>query len=217
MKSILLIGWFMLTVFLFSSFLVSAQGFSGIITYEITYTGSGVTESLKYTTPSTMYLTIKGNKARFDMGAWGKWVIDGDARKTITFLYTSENIAVISTAEDISKALEKEPKTRTYVTSETRDILGYTCKKAIIVIMGEDKELTAYYTPEIGSATLHFDNNLYKGINGMMLEYEEPYEQGGYSMHYKAISIEKKDIPDTQFTIPEGFKIMTPEEVKEMY
>jgi hypothetical protein len=52
----------MLTVFLFSSFLVSAQDFSGIITYEITYTGSGVTESLKYTLPSTMYLTMWAHK-----------------------------------------------------------------------------------------------------------------------------------------------------------
>ena len=196
---------------------VTPQNFSGIIAYEITYTGNDASELLNYPMPKTMYLTIKGNKARLDMGAWGKWVIDGDAKKTITFVYTSENIAVISTVEDINKSMEKEPKTRTYVTSETRDILGNTCKKAIIVIKGEDKELTAYYTSEIGNASLHFDNNLYKSINGVMLEYEEPYEQGGYSMHYKAISIEKKDVDDNQFTIPEGFKIMTPEEVKEMY
>jgi GLPGLI family protein len=169
--------------------------------------------------PKTMTLSIKGNKSRSEMVMMmGKTVSisDGDAKTTIVLMdMMGQKIAVQSTPEEVQSELDKGPKTSVNVTGETKDILGYTCKKAIITFEGEDTEVIVYYTDELGTKALNFDNPQFKDIDGLMLEYEIPEEE--FNMQFTAVTIEKTNVDDSAFTIPEGYQIKTIEEMKGMF
>lgn len=219
MKKNLTFSWLVLAIFTLASFQTSAKEFKGVITYKITVEGSGVTDEMKTMMPKTMVMTIKGNKSRSEMVmSMGKTVSisDGDTKTAITLMdMMGQKIAIQSGTEDIMKEIAESPDVTVEVTTETKDILGYACKKAIITNPEDDMELIVYFTEELGTKELNFDNPQFKDINGVMLEFEIPNEM--FNMHFTAVSIEKKNVDDSEFTIPEGYQIKTKEEMKGMF
>jgi GLPGLI family protein len=219
MKKILTLNWLLLTIFALFSFQTFAKEFKGVITYKITVEGSGVTDEMKNYMPKTMTMTIMGNKARSEMVmAMVKTVsiTDGDSKETITLMdMMGQKIAVKKTTDQIKAELEKSPNVKVEVTSETKDILGYTCKKAVVTNPDDDTEIIVYFTEELGSSALNFDNPQFKDINGVLLEFEIPNEQ--FTMKFSAVSVEKKSVSADEFTIPEGYQIKTEEEMRGMF
>jgi len=219
MRKNLTFSWLLLTVFVLFSFQTFAKEFKGVITYKITIEGSGVTDEMKTMMPKTMTMSIKGNKSRSEMiMSMGKTISisDGDNKTAITLMdMMGQKIAMQSNYEEIMKEMADSPEAKVEITSETKDILGYSCKKAVITIPEDDTELIVYFTEELGSKELNFDNPQFKDINGLMLEFEIPNEM--FSMHFTAVSVEKKNVEDSEFTIPEGYQIKTKEEMKGMF
>jgi GLPGLI family protein len=93
-------------------------------------------------------------------------------------------------------------------------ILDYTCKNAIIKSEDGD-EISVYYTEELGDGSIYFDDPQFKEIDGMMLEFEIPNQ--GVTMKFTAISIEKKNISDSEFEVPGDYKVMSKEEMQGMF
>lgn len=219
MKKNLISGWLLLTFFALITLNIQAKEFKGVITYKITIQGSGITDEMKTMMPKTMTMTIKGNKARTEMiMSMGKTISisDGDNKTSIALIdMMGQKIAIPSAYEDIQVDMEKSPETKVEVTGETKDILGYVCKKAIVSIPDQDMEFFVYFTEELGSKELNFDNPQFKDINGAMLEFEIPNEQ--FSMKFTATSVEKKNVDDSMFTIPEGYQVKSKEEMKGMF
>ena len=219
MKKILNISWLFIAVFTLFSFHTFAKEFKGVITYKITVEGSGVTDEMKTMMPKTMIMTIKGNKARSEMVmSMGKTVsiTDGDNKTATTLMdMMGQKIAIQMNYDEIMKDMADKPEAKVEVTSETKEIAGYVCKKAIVTIPEEDMEMIVYFTEELGSAALNFDNPQFKDINGVMMEFEMPNDS--FSMKFTAISVEKKNVEDSEFTIPEGYQIKTQEELKGMF
>jgi GLPGLI family protein len=219
MKKNLTLNLLLLTVFALFSFQTFAKEFKGVITYKITVEGSGVTDEMKNMMPKTMTMTIMGNKARSEMVmSMGKTVsiTNGDSKETITLMdMMGQKIAIKSNYDEIKAELEKSPKVKVEVTSETKDILGYICKKAVVTNLEDDSEIFVYFTEELGSSALNFDNPQFKDINGVMLEFEIPNEQ--FTMKFSAVSVEKKSVSESEFTIPEGYQIKTKEEMQGMF
>ena len=215
MKKNLSFSWLLLTMFAMFSFQSFAKEFKGVITYKVTLEGSGVTEEMKAMMPKTMTMSIMGDKARTEMVmSMGKQISISDAaeKMTITLLdMMGQKIAIKSSFEEVNA---EAPKVKVEVTSETKDILGYICKKAVITTE-DDMEMIVYYTEELGSQELNYVNPEFKDINGVMLEFEMPNEM--FTMHLNAISIEKKNIDDSEFVIPEGYQVKTKEELKGMF
>lgn len=209
----------LLALFTLMSLGAAAKEFKGVITYKISIQGSGVTEEMKTMMPKTMTMTIKGNKARTEMiMSMGKTISisDGDTKTSIALIdMMGQKIAIQSTEEDIRQEMEKSSEVKVDVTGETKEILGYVCKKAIITVPEEDIEFFVYFTEELGSKELNFDNPQFKDINGVMLEFEMPNEQ--FSMKFVATAVEKKNVDDSQFVIPEGYQVKTKEEMKGMF
>jgi len=219
MKKNLTFNWLLLTIFALFSFQTFANEFKGVITYKITIEGSGVTDEMKNMMPKTMIMTIKGNKARSEMiMSMGKTISisDGGSKTAITLMdMMGQKIAVKSNYEEIMADMAKSPEVKVEVTSETKDILGYICKKAVITNPKDDIEIYVYFTEELGAKELNFDNPQFKDINGVMLEFEIPNEM--FTMHFTAVSVEKKNVDDSEFTIPEGYQIKTKEEMQGMF
>lgn len=196
----------------------SAKEFKGIITYKVSVTGSSVTDDVKAMMPKTMTLTIKGNKSRSEMVMGMGTTIsisDGDAQTSIALLdMFGQKIAIKTTKDEIEQEMDKAPDYKVETTDETKDILGYTCKKAIIKSQ-EGMEITVYYTDELGDGSTYFDDAQFREIKGVMLQFEIPEE--GMNMKFTATNIEKKNISDSEFEIPEGYQVKTKDEVKGMF
>jgi GLPGLI family protein len=200
----------------------SAKEFSGVITYKITYEGEALNDQMKSMMPKTMTLTVKGNKSKVEMiTGMGKNIniTNGDDHTTITMMdMMGKKFAFNSTSEDIQKDMEGAGDISVEYTNDTKEILGYTCKKAIIHMKGENEgSMTVYYTNELGSKALNFDNPQFKDIDGLMLEYEIVNSNPGFTMHFVATNVEKKKISDKEFDIPEGYEIKTREDMKTMF
>jgi GLPGLI family protein len=219
MKKNLTLSCLLVSMFVFFSFQSFAKEFKGIITYKITIEGSGVTDEMKTMMPKTMVMTVKGNKARSEMiMSMGKTISisNGDTKSSITMMdMMGQKIAIESSYDEIMKEMADSPEVTVEVTGETKEIQGYTCKKAVVTNTEEDMEIIVYFTEELGSKELNFDNPQFKDINGLMLEFEIPSEM--FTMKFTAVSIEKKNVDDSEFTIPEGYQIKTKEEMKGMF
>lgn len=209
----------LLTIFALFSLQSYAQDFEGVITYKITVTGSGVTDDIKAMMAKSMILTIKGDKSRTEISmGMGKTVTagiaDADSKTAVTLMdMMGQKFAIKMNSEEIIKEMGDTNNISVETTNETKEILGYTCKKAIITSMDDSTELTAYFTDELATRDINFDNRLFRNINGVMLEYEIPNQM--FTMHFEAVSVEKKNIDESEFTIPDGYQIKTKEEINQ--
>jgi len=123
--------------------------------------------------------------------------------------------AVLTTLDEINKEKEETPEMEVTLVDETKVIMGYVCKKAIIT--AEDgSESVFWYTEEIKVASKG-QSYLNEKVPGFPLEYE--INNSGLKMVLTVTDIEKKikkagDLFD--FKIPEGYKKMTIDQLKGM-
>ncbi len=201
---------------------VLAKEFKGDINYKITYPGMEVDASMAAMMPKIAKLTIKGNMSKFEinMGQMGSQIqiIDGDA-KTITTVMSmmGQKFYYVETEDDISDELGENENVSVDIKDETKEIAGYECTKAVITVIegGEEMLFTIYFTEEIGSSSMNIDNPYFKDIPGAMLEFE--INTGGGTMKMEAISINKRNVSDDEFEVPEGYEEKTEEEFNQMY
>ena len=195
-----------------------AKDFTGVIVYNITY-GDDVDAQVAAMMPKTMKLFIKGNKTRMEMSmAGGSNITVFDADKKEGFVLVDmmgQKLAMKMSEKDIEEKSGDAPDVDVQITDETKDIAGYTCKKAIVKLKDGSGEYTVYYTDELGSGAMNWDNPIYKDIDGVMLEFSS--DENGMSMTFTAVKVEKKKVSEKDFEIPDGFKVMSMDEFKSMY
>lgn len=112
--------------------------------------------------------------------------------------------------EDIEDENKVEP-TIEYL-DETKDIAGYSCKKAIYKMMKDGVEVVfdVYYTEDLPAEA----NTQFKGIEGFPMEYV--IESQGMIITYSAIEVSEDKIDKSLGEIPKGYEQMTYEEFMEM-
>lgn len=221
-KSIQII--FILSIFLFtfsSQIFADGKPFEGEITYEITYPESKPSQIEML--PNLMKVYVKDELI--------KTVLNTGMRKTTNIFYSSEmysiklldkmeqKYAVRSSTEIIKNRIDKAPKPQIEYLDETKEILGYTCKKAVVTIknemIGTESKLIVYYLDEFSQKNLNKNNPIFYGINGIMLEYE--MDAMGTFAKFTAISVKNKKIPRKEFDIPKDYEITTKEELKSKF
>jgi GLPGLI family protein len=197
--------------------------FSGTIVYNITYPEGSVDPQMAAMMPKTMKVKIRDVNSRMEMnmGMGSSITLYNSETKTGATLMDmmGQKMAMKITPEDIEKEIAESPQITVVNVDETKEIAGYECKKAIIKIKekGSDKEteLAVYYTDELGSGGMNYNNPMFKDIQGVMLEYT--VKEGKIEMTFTAISVEKGKIAESEFEIPEGYNLMTQEEFKSMF
>ncbi|MBL0310609.1 MAG: DUF4412 domain-containing protein [Bacteroidetes bacterium] len=106
--------------------------------------------------------------------------------------------------EDNDKAKEPEVK----LTSETKKIADYKCKKALVTYPSENGEKVqgeVWYTDQIGfSGPREFK---IKGIEGFPMEFS--YNARGISVKMTCTSVESVPVKDDKFQIPDDYTIKT--------
>lgn len=195
----------------------SKKSFEGKVRYNITYPETSLTEAQKQQLPGNITLYIKGDKVKSEMitGMITRITIKDIAeQKTTTLLeMMGQKYAIEQTPEDIREKMEEQDSTEVTVTDETKEIAGYTCKKAMVTPKDGDP-YAIYFTPEIGSSKMNFDSKAYRRIDGLPLEYE--MKTNMFRMKLVADKIEETKIADDAFNTPDGYKKVTPEQLQNM-
>ena len=89
---------------------------------------------------------------------------------------------------------------------ESKTILGYECKKAILKLV-DGNTFTLYYANNITPSVKEFEYQ-FKDIPGFVLEYESQ-EQNGKKVKYTAIKINLSPVQASRFEIPtSGYRIL---------
>lgn len=197
--------------------------FNGTIVYNITYPDSKLDAQTLAMMPKTMKMKIKGNMSRteMNMGMGNTVIIFNSEEKTGVMLmdFMGQKFAMKMTSADFEEEIKDLPEPTVVTTDETKEIAGYTCKKAIVKVKEKgseiETEMIVYYTEEIAAAKNNELNPLYKNIPGTMLEFSK--EENGLNMLLSAVSVEKGKISESEFETPEGFKEVTKEELKGMF
>ena len=100
-------------------------------------------------------------------------------------------------------------------TNDTKEIVGYTCKRAIVKFEGNIKEeFSIYYTDEISIANSNWCTP-FRDITGVLLEYE--VRKYNYEMRLKAVEIVKEEIDNSYFDIPDDYESIGKEEMDKIF
>lgn len=198
---------------------VSAQNksnFEGIVTYSISFEGSGLPpEALAMFKGSETVTYIKSDKCRVDMNMpmqSSSFIMDNKNKNIVSLMdIMGKKYLIRMNESDIKKEQDSAPETTIKYTEEAKMIAGYKCKKAEITVKeGKGKVVEVFYTEEIPTNDI---KPVYKGLKGFPLEYS--VNQGGMEMKLTAKNVSKAKVADSKFEIPkEGYTVTTIEELQ---
>ncbi len=159
-------------------------------------------------TTKTVY--IKGNQSRVE-------VINPSFSQSVIFDKASGN-AVILREIGNNKFMTKLNNTKwkaqnskyegavLNTTTETKTILGYACKKAVLTLR-DSSSFIIYYAASIAPSVKEFEYQ-FKDIPGFVLEYETQ-ELKGQKVKYTATKINLNPVTTSKFEIPtSGYRIL---------
>ncbi len=194
---------------------VAQKTFMGTIIFDITY-DSNVEPAMKAQLPSEQTYYIKGSKvmqeSKTSMGTQSA-CMDSEAGTGFVLIdMMGQQMAIKMSKADIEKQQKEEPKMKIDFIDETKTIAGHKCKKAEVT--ESDNTLTFYYATDMNCPEINWGSQ-YKDIKGPILEYSVSMQ--GINAKYAAREIKETKVKDNKFTIPVGFKELTPEEAKKMF
>ena len=223
MKNILRILTIVAIVAFITNNSMSQKTFQGTITYGISYRGGSLTPAQKAQLPTVTVVTVKDCKSKTEIvtgPVTQDAIADGATKSEIVLIdYMGTKYALKLTTADITDGLAKNPMPTVKTTNDTKEILGFTCKKAILTTKNENDSITAdtiYYTDQIGCKDINFSTQ-FKDIPGTVLQYTEYTPQIEATAVYTAKEIKKSKISDNVFLIPSDFKEVTKDEFKKAF
>lgn len=211
-----------LFAFLFTLSSIFAQELK--IKYDIVMKSSDpeMQAQLQMTEGSSLTIYTKDDKSRVEMDMGGimktTTILDGAKNKGLKLMdgMFGKQAATFE-GEDIEKLNEVESEYEIEYTNDTKEILGYKCKKAIVFIEEENVEMYFWYTEEIKTDKVYLGEYSKYGAPGVPLEYG--VEQTNLTMKFVAMEIERKLMnSESLFSIkiPEGYAVKSYKEINNM-
>lgn len=198
------------------------KSFKGTISYKISYPEGSIDESMKSMLPKLLKVSFREGLVKTEINsAMGKQIeILNIEEKTTTSLLDimGQKFSIKTATEEIQDELSKAPKTQIIYTDETKEIVGYVCKKVIVKFKEKDSdketEVIAYLADKFSNEGIYLDNPVFNDIKGILLEFEMISDE--INMKFVATSINKKNIPEKEFAVPEDYKETTKDELRNM-
>lgn len=193
---------------------LAQKKFEGTIKFALSYEDlPAEMAAMEAMLPDEMTTIIKGEKSRLEqsMGMGMSSVTITDMKKgsgIVLMDMMGKKVAMEMTKEELEKmdkkkASEKKPEFK--YTDETKEVAGYKCKKAVVVMEGAG-EMEVYYTEDLPSGA----NKQFEGLKGFPLEYK--IAQGPMKIKVTAQSVKMEKVDKGLFEIPEGYDKMSFEE-----
>lgn len=191
----------------------------GTILYNITVNnGTDKPQNAEFLDGATNAVYIKGGKVRTEMvsslGTQSTIINLVNGKKDVTILkeYGAQKFMINLTATDwvdLNKKYEKV--TFAYDPQETKNIQGYTAKKAVGTLQ-DGTNFTVWYTPDVTVDNKDFQY-ANRNLPGLALEYET--NVGNLKVVYTVAKLSFTPVPQAKFDLPKtGFRVMTYQESK---
>lgn len=182
------------------------------VTYSIQAAVSGQTdqEAAELLKASSKTVYIKGNNSRVDLVSPSflqTMIYDKSTGNAVILREMGANkfMTKLSGKDWISQNSKFSGMTVTYL-NETRKILGYDCKKAVLKLQN-GSQFTVFYATTIAPSVREFEYQ-FKDIPGFVLEYEA-MEGGGQTITYTATRINLNPVQASKFDIPSsGYRLL---------
>ena len=212
------IFFFLLPVLLLVASFTAAQKklTEGTISYDIVInTGSEKPQAPDFFDGATSTVYLKGSKSRVEMvSSLGKQstIIDAAANSIVVLKeYGEQKYMIQMTPDNWKDANRKYENVSFSYTDDTKNILGYQCKKAVGKL-NDGTSFTVWYTPDLVPENKDFQY-ANRTLPGLAMEYESSV--GNLKVSYTVSKINMNPVPAAQFDLPRsGFRVMTYEESK---
>lgn len=198
--------------------LSNAQIKEGSVTYVMTIEGLPPEQAAMMGDMETK-IFFKGNKTYSEMNSMmmsTKAVSDENGSLVLMDQMGNKNFMRVTKADmDKNDDPSKTPKIE--YTSETKTIAGYECKKAIATLSTKDGEVKTdvWYTDKIPYVKQggRRGGDMFKGLNGMAMEFSMP--QGPMKVKMVAKEVSTEAVPDSKFVLStDGYTEMKMEDLK---
>lgn len=205
----------LLCLFVGASFLSIAQLKKGVINYEMTFSSDDpqmamISTMMQGSTMKTSFMPGK-SRAEVTMGMLGNTIAITDQKTKKSLTLTDMNGSKYAVESKVEEKTD-QPEYTVEITTETKEIAGYSCTKAILTTT--DGSMIVWCTKEIQAYTdgQSFYNDKMPGFPLSII-----INQNGLTIEITATSIEKK-VSKKQFSmaIPEGYVVKTEEEMQQM-
>ena len=110
-----------------------------------------------------------------------------------------------------TKKKKSENKNSFELLDETKEIAGYSCRKALMKNT-DGSVFEFFYTDKIISQSQF--GNQWKDFKGFPMEYQVPAE--GFNLKLTARQVSEEKVSDDMFKVPPGYKLITQEEFSKM-
>lgn len=169
--------------------------------------------------PGSATLKFKKEKFVIEMSAMGVFntaIIANYDTKTLTqtVKFLNINQACVENENDL-KLENADYRLKIEETDETKDIIGFKCYKAKVTKIDEPSvTFDVWYTKDLG---MENSNALtpYAQIKGILLDYR--IKRMGLELHLVAKSFSNVQVPDKDFELPVGVKMVSKEEMEKFF
>lgn len=206
---------FVIALTLFLSFNSLAQGPSGYIKYNMSYTESSMTKEELEMMPEETEMWFKGDlvKLRMPMGMGMQSDVLILKDKVVLLMDLMGNkLAMESTKTEVEKQNSASKKAVVkLVDGETKMVAGYDCNKAILSTPDE-KDMIVWYSDKIKSnGSWYFQMS---EIKGFPLEFS--MKTGEMSVRMAAKEVRMENVDDAEFTVSSDYKVMSQADMMKM-
>lgn len=211
-KSITLVA--LAAFLLVSGFSQAQKKFEGTVIYSIEFLGD-VDPQQASMMPDQAKVNYKGEMSRMEMESMmGTNTVISDAKNKSGFILL--NMMGKKLAMKIDEMLmEKKDKFNpdsydVAITDETKEIAGFKCTKANVTNKETKDAFTIYFSKELlPQGGLSAQN--FKGIDGMLLEFQS--DMNGMKSQMTAKKVIKEKIDDSIFKMPADYKLVTQQDL----
>lgn len=201
----------------------SAQVKEGSVTYVMTIEGLPPEQAAMMGDMETK-IFFKGNRTYSEMNSMmmsTKAVTDENGSLVLMDQMGNKNYIKVTKADmEKNNEANKDKMPKFEYTSETKTIAGYECKKAIATINSQKEgeiKTEVWYTDKIAYVSQggRRGNDMFKGLNGMAMEFSMP--QGPMKVKMVAKEVSTEAVPDSKFVLStDGYTEMKIDDVKKM-
>jgi GLPGLI family protein len=204
---LLLIPMVLCIVFSFAQKIIS----EGTIVYTISIqTGNSKPQMADALDGATTTVFLKGGLSRTDMvsslGNESTIYNSQTGEAVILKEYSSQKLMITLTKENWLAKNKNYQGVTFIVGTDTKQIAGYTCKKATAKLE-DGSTIIVYYTPDLMVINKEYDQT-FKNLPGLAMQYE--FQSGTLKFKYVVTRLDFSSVPLAKFDFPKsGYRIMT--------
>lgn len=190
------------------------SNFEGIVEYSMQFEGKDLSPEIRSMMPKEFTIYVKNSHSRLEMqtGMTDITVLgDNVSNSAVTLMNIMGNkVAIKTDSTQLNKALGQIGKFEIQYLEGKKEILGYDCKKALIIRESDTSEV--WYTNELLP--------IYPAVNQFLPEgdwfpMEVRASQHGVGTIVTVEAIKEIPLADSLFEVPEGYKVMEQDMIRQ--